>query len=138
MLSLLSSHRPGPPVPALLREGVSESHVKAYIEQITPVINKGLAVGYRLATGKDPFLTAQVLPTARPLPHSAKRWCLDLAVTLVCLITLSGQLFLAGCSRPVRHQQARRALLCCRVDLRGCGTRSFVILAFAFVLSSSV
>ena len=62
-MRLSSLHRPGPPVPALLREGVSESHVKAYIEQITPVINKGLAVGYRLATGKDPFLTAQVPPT---------------------------------------------------------------------------
>jgi type II secretory pathway component PulC len=52
-------NRPGPPVPALLREGVSESHVKSYVEQITPIINKGLAVGYRLATGKDPFLTAR-------------------------------------------------------------------------------
>ena len=47
-------------MPALLREGVSESHVKSYVEQITPVINKALAVGYRLATGKDAFLTAQV------------------------------------------------------------------------------
>ena len=47
-------------MPALLREGVSEAQVKSYVEQVTPIINKGLAVGYRLATGKDAFLTAQV------------------------------------------------------------------------------
>jgi len=52
-------------VPALLREGVSEAQVKSYVEQVTPIVNKGLAIGYRLATGKDAFLTAQVLHYAR-------------------------------------------------------------------------
>ena len=52
-------------MPALLREGVSEAQVKSYVEQVTPIVNKGLALGYRLATGKDAFLTAQVLHSAR-------------------------------------------------------------------------
>jgi len=53
-------NRPGPPVPRILREGVSEKQVQELAQQVTPVINQGLAVGYRLATGKDIFLTAQV------------------------------------------------------------------------------
>jgi len=53
-------NRPGPPVPQILREGVSEKQVKSLAEQVTPLINQALAVGYRLATGKDVFLTAQV------------------------------------------------------------------------------
>ena len=39
--------------------------MKSYVEQVTPIVNKGLALGYRLATGKDAFLTAQVLHYAR-------------------------------------------------------------------------
>ena len=47
-------------MPRILREGVSEKQVQELAQQVTPVINQGLAVGYRLATGKDIFLTAQV------------------------------------------------------------------------------
>lgn len=34
--------RPGPPVPQLLREGISESRAKALVDSYTPMINKGL------------------------------------------------------------------------------------------------
>lgn len=52
--------RAGPPVPAILREGVSEGQIKRLVEQLTPLLNKALAVTYRLATGKDLLLTVQV------------------------------------------------------------------------------
>lgn len=54
-------NRAGPPVPQLLREGISESQVKSLVESYTPMINKGLALLYRVATGKDPVLTAEVV-----------------------------------------------------------------------------
>lgn len=54
-------NRPGPPVPQLLREGVSESQVKSLVESYTPMVNKGLALLYRIATGKDVVLTVQVI-----------------------------------------------------------------------------
>ena len=54
------TNRPGPPVPGILREGVSEGQVKRLVEQATPLLNKALAVAYRLAVGKDLLLTAQV------------------------------------------------------------------------------
>ena len=47
-------------MPGILREGVSEGQVKRVVEQLTPLLNKALAVAYRLATGKDFVLTAQV------------------------------------------------------------------------------
>jgi riboflavin kinase len=54
-------NRPGPPVPRLLREGISESQAKSLVDSYTPMVNKGLALLYRIATGKDPVLTAQVV-----------------------------------------------------------------------------
>lgn len=53
-------------MPALLREGVSEAQIKRLVEQLTPLLNKALAVTYRLATGKDFFLTVQVRKTQSP------------------------------------------------------------------------
>lgn len=54
-------NRPGPPIPHLLREGVSESQVKSLVEQYTPLVNKGLAFAYRVATGQDLVLALQVI-----------------------------------------------------------------------------
>ena len=34
--------RPGPPIPNILREGISESQVKSLVEQYTPLVNQGL------------------------------------------------------------------------------------------------
>lgn len=52
-------NKAGPPVPSILREGVSEGQVKHLVEEFTPLLNKGLALAYRLATGKDFALSAQ-------------------------------------------------------------------------------
>jgi len=34
--------RPGPPVPQLLREGISESQAKSLVDSYTPMVNRGL------------------------------------------------------------------------------------------------
>lgn len=54
-------NKPGPPIPQLLREGVSESQVKSFVDQYTPLINKALAFVYRVATGQDVVLAVQVI-----------------------------------------------------------------------------
>ena len=64
---MVGAGRAGPPVPSILREGVSEGQVKHLLEECTPLLNKALAVAYRLATGKDFALTVQACATARPV-----------------------------------------------------------------------
>lgn len=54
------AHRPGPPIPGVLREGVTEGQVKQFAADWTPYINKALAFAYRVATGKDVVLSIQV------------------------------------------------------------------------------
>lgn len=54
-------NRPGPPVPRLLREGISESQAKSLVDSYVPMVNKGLAFAYRVATGKDPILAGKAV-----------------------------------------------------------------------------
>lgn len=55
------THKPGPPVPVLLKEGVTESQVRGFASDVTPLINKALAFAYRLASGKEVVLSLQVV-----------------------------------------------------------------------------
>lgn len=45
--------RPGPPVPALLKEGVSEEDIRSFAEHVRGPINSALATVALLASGKD-------------------------------------------------------------------------------------
>lgn len=46
-------HRNGPPVPAILKEGVSEEQMRRFSESLRPLVNKALAYISVLVTGKD-------------------------------------------------------------------------------------
>lgn len=52
--------RPGVPVPAVVRHGVSDSQMKSGAEKTTAIINKILAFTNRVFTGKEVVLSAQV------------------------------------------------------------------------------
>ena len=52
--------RPGPPMPRLLREGLSESMLKGLVEEYTPLLNKGIALAHRVMTGRDAILAGKV------------------------------------------------------------------------------
>lgn len=46
-------HRNGPPVPTILKEGVSEEQMRRSAETLRPLVNKALAYVSVLVTGKD-------------------------------------------------------------------------------------
>lgn len=54
-------NKPGPPMPRLLVEGVSETSVKNTADQYTPMLNRCIALAHRMLTGKDVVLTGKVL-----------------------------------------------------------------------------
>ncbi len=47
-------------MPQLLREGLSESMLKGLVEEYTPLLNKGIALAHRVATGRDAILAGKV------------------------------------------------------------------------------
>jgi len=54
-------NKPGPPMPRILAEGISETNVKRTAEEYTPMINQCLALAHRMLTGKEVVLTGKVL-----------------------------------------------------------------------------
>ncbi|KAK9805889.1 hypothetical protein WJX73_001657 [Symbiochloris irregularis] len=52
--------RSGVPLPRVVREGVSEGHVKQFAQNFTAVINKGLSFVNRLTSGEDVILSVEV------------------------------------------------------------------------------
>ncbi|GMH43242.1 hypothetical protein BSKO_11164 [Bryopsis sp. KO-2023] len=53
-------HKPGPPIPAFIKEGVDEEDVKKLAAKAVPVINKGLGIFMNIISGKDLMLAAKV------------------------------------------------------------------------------
>jgi len=54
-------NKPGPPMPRILQEGVSEGDLKGLVEEYTPLLNKGIALAHRVFTAKDAVLAAKVI-----------------------------------------------------------------------------
>jgi riboflavin kinase len=54
-------NRPGPPVPRLLKEGISEGQAKQLVDSYVPMVNRALALLYRICTGRDPILAGEVV-----------------------------------------------------------------------------
>lgn len=53
-------HKPPPPLPKVLTEGVAEAQLKNLAEKATPHVNKGLHFAHRVLSGKDAFMSATV------------------------------------------------------------------------------
>lgn len=59
--NLFPSGRPGPPVPRILREGISESQAKSLVDSYLPMVNNGLGecscrVASQLSMSDDRFV----------------------------------------------------------------------------------
>mmetsp|Transcript_3460 Transcript_3460/g.7022 ORF Transcript_3460/g.7022 Transcript_3460/m.7022 type:complete len:216 (-) Transcript_3460:4015-4662(-) len=53
-------HRPPPPMPAFMVEGIAEAKIRAVVEKATPYVNKGLNFTHRILSGKDVLMSIVV------------------------------------------------------------------------------
>lgn len=82
-------NRAGPPVPSILREGVSEGQAKHLLEECIPLLNKALALAYRLASGKDFALTVQAVLVLFMVSKLSSRISVLSSAYLVVLLAFS-------------------------------------------------
>jgi len=78
-------HKPGPPIPSFVKDGISEEEVKKLVTKLTPCINDALGVTYRMITGKDLQLAAKVCGSLFLIAKIGAWFSLFTMVYLVCL-----------------------------------------------------
>lgn len=81
------THRPSVPVPAVLKEGVTEAQAKAAAEKATVYVNKFLSYVDRLVTGHEPALLLVVLGALWALAWLAT--AVSVPATLYVLVLLA-------------------------------------------------
>jgi hypothetical protein len=86
-------NRPGPPVPRLLREGISESQAKQLVDSYVPMVNRALALLYRVCTGRDAVLAAEVVVTLIVISKLGKIFSVLTWAYLAVLVAFSAPKF---------------------------------------------